>query len=66
MIYNINIDITFSENVSGITFIRYIAQIRTIGKPNKLNNFKNFGSNKSKGPQQESQNWLTSPMSKAP
>jgi len=35
------------------------AQNRKIGKPN---NSKVFGSNKTQGPKQDSQNWLRSPM----
>jgi hypothetical protein len=45
--------------LSGITFIRY-AQNQKIGKPNS---FKIFSSKKIKGPQQDSQNCLRSPMS---
>ena len=41
----------------GITIIRY-AQNREIGKPNNLN----FWSNKTKGPKQDSQNWVMSSM----
>ena len=37
-----------------------IAQNRKIGK---ANNLKVFGSNKTKGPKQDYQNWLRSPMS---
>jgi len=36
----------------------WYAQSRKIGKPNNLN----FGSNKTKGPKQDSQNRLRSPM----
>ena len=43
--------------ISGITFIRY-AQNRKIGKPNNLN----FRSYKTKGPKQDSQNQVRSPM----
>jgi len=60
------IGITFNMYVTGITFIMYVtgitfimyAQNRKIGKPNILK----FGSNKTKGPKQDSQNPLRSPM----
>jgi hypothetical protein len=47
---------TRNRRVSGITFIRY-AQNHKIGKPN---NFKVFGSNKTKGHKQDNQNRLRS------
>ena len=46
-----------TQHVSGITFIRY-APNRKIGKPNNLN----FGSNKIKGPRQDSQYQVRSHM----
>jgi len=46
------------HDVSAITFIRY-AQCQKIGKPN---NFKVFGTLKTKGTKQDSQNRLRSPM----
>jgi hypothetical protein len=54
---NKNVNIKFSARVSGIYFIRY-TQRRKILKPN---NFKIFGSNTSKGPKLDSQNWLWLP-----
>jgi hypothetical protein len=47
-----------TRRFSGITFIRYTQN----WKMEKANNFKIFGSNKTKGPKQDSQNRLRSPM----
>ena len=59
---NKNADIKFSahDTFFGITFTRYI-QSRKVGKPN---NFQSFGSNKTQGPNQESQNLYTSSVRK--
>jgi hypothetical protein len=53
----INDNLSSARHVSGIRFIRY-AQIRNTGKPNNLS----VGSNKTKGPKQDSQNRLKSPV----
>ena len=46
-----------TRRVSGTTLIMY-AQDQKNGKPNNLN----FGNSKTKGPKQDSKNWLRSPI----